>query len=210
MLVDSFLDVGVLELCVTIKFGAQNSPQGRQFPRKLTAFPSVSMSGKRSFFASKKKATNPFDSDSDDGDKKQQRPARASSVPPPAEQRVSLFGAGAGGQERGGLLSSLEAPRNSHYRNDFRDAGGLESQSVQELEGYATYKAEETTRRAQGCVRIAEEMRDTASKTLVTVHQQGQQIHRTHMMAVDIDQDLSRVTATTEIFLLIDLPRDIN
>ena len=168
------------------------------------------MSGKRSFFASKKKATNPFDSDSDDGDKKQQRPARASSVPPPAEQRVSLFGAGAGGQERGGLFSSSEAPRNSHYRNDFRDAGGLESQSVQELEGYATYKAEETTRRAQGCVRIAEEMRDTASKTLVTVHQQGQQIHRTHMMAVDIDQDLSRVTATTEIFLLIDLPRDIN
>ncbi|PAN06090.1 hypothetical protein PAHAL_1G203800 [Panicum hallii] len=150
------------------------------------------MSGKRSFFASKKKATNPFDSDSDDGDNKQQRPARASSVPPPTEQRNSLFGAGAGGQERGGLFSSSEAPRNSHYRNDFRDAGGLESQSVQELEGYAVYKSEETTRRAQECVRIAEEMRDTASKTLVTVHQQGQQIHRTHMMAVDIDQDLSR------------------
>ena len=210
MLADSLLDVAVLELCVTVKFGAQNSPQGRQFPRQEAAFPSVSMSGKRSFFASKKKATNPFDSDSDDGDKKQQRPARASSVPPPAQQRVALFGAGAGGQERGGLFSSSEAPRNSHYRNDFRDAGGLESQSVQELEGYATYKAEETTRRAQGCVRIAEEMRDTASKTLVTVHQQGQQIHRTHMMAVDIDQDLSRVTATTEIFLLIDFPRDIN
>ncbi|OEL36038.1 SNAP25 homologous protein SNAP33 [Dichanthelium oligosanthes] len=148
------------------------------------------MSGKRSFYASKKKATNPFDSDSDDGDRQSQRPARASSVPPPAEQRDSLFGAGA--QERGGLFSSSRAPRNSHYRNDFRDAGGLESQSVQELEGYAAYKAEETTRRAQGCVRIAEEMRDTASKTLVTVHQQGQQIHRTHMMAVDIDQDLSR------------------
>ncbi|CAL4888257.1 unnamed protein product [Urochloa decumbens] len=152
------------------------------------------MSGKRSFFSSKKKATNPFDSDSDDGDKQQQRPARASSVPPLTEQRDSLFGAGAGagGQERGGLFSSSAAPRNSHYRNDFRDAGGLESQSVQELEGYAAYKAEETTRRAQGCVRIAEEMRDTASKTLVTVHQQGQQIHRTHMIAVDIDLDLSR------------------
>ncbi|RLN08045.1 SNAP25 homologous protein SNAP33-like [Panicum miliaceum] len=150
------------------------------------------MSGKRSFFASKKKATNPFDSDSDDGDKKQQRSARASSVPPPAEQRDSLFGAGAGGQVRGGLFSSSEAPRNSHYRKDFRDAGGLESQSVQELEGYAAYKAEEITRRAQECVRIAEEMRDTASKTLVTVHQQGQQIHRTHMMAADIDKDLSR------------------
>nr|ACG41627.1 SNAP25 homologous protein SNAP30 [Zea mays] len=143
-------------------------------------------SGKRSFFAPKKKATNPFDSDSDD-DKPQQRPARASSVPPPDEQRgsSSLFGAG----DRGGLFSSAA---NHHYRNDFRDAGGLEGQSVQELEGYAAYKAEETTRRTRGCVRIAEEMRDTASKTLVTVHQQGQQIHRTHMMAVDIDQDLFR------------------
>jgi hypothetical protein len=154
-----------------------------------TSTPAATMSsGKRSFFAPKKKATNPFDSDSDD-DKPQQRPARASSVPPPDEQRgsSSLFGAG----DRGGLFSSAA---NHHYRNDFRDAGGLEGQSVQELEGYAAYKAEETTRRTRGCVRIAEEMRDTASKTLVTVHQQGQQIHRTHMMAVDIDQDLSRVT----------------
>ncbi|KAJ1279634.1 hypothetical protein BS78_04G169300 [Paspalum vaginatum] len=148
------------------------------------------MSGKRSFFASKKKATNPFDSDSDDGGEKQQRPARASSVPPPSDQRGSGSGSLFAGDGAGGLFSS--APGNRHYRNDFRDAGGLEAQSVQELEGYAAYKAEDTTRRAQGCVRIAEEMRDTASKTLVTVHQQGQQIHRTHMMALDIDQDLSR------------------
>ncbi|KAL6899061.1 hypothetical protein ACP4OV_005719 [Aristida adscensionis] len=141
------------------------------------------MSGKRSFFASRKKATNPFDSDSDDGEKQQQqRPARASSVPPPAEE------------QRGSLFSSPapSAAASRHYRNDFRDAGGVEGQSVPELEGYAAYKAAETTRRVEGCVRIAEEMRDTASKTLVTVHQQGQQIHRTHAMAVDIDQDLSR------------------
>ncbi|WVZ74963.1 hypothetical protein U9M48_023076 [Paspalum notatum var. saurae] len=155
------------------------------------------MSGKRSFFTSKKKATNPFDSDSDDGGEKQpqqqQRPARASSVPPPpSDQRGSGSGSGSlfASDRAGGLFAS--APGNQRYRNDFRDAGGLEAQSVQELEGYAAYKAEDTTRRAQGCVRIAEEMRDTASKTLVTVHQQGQQIHRTHMMAVDIDQDLSR------------------
>ena len=195
MLADSFLDVAVLELCVTVKFGAQNSPQGRQFPRQEAAFPSVSMSGKRSFFASKKKATNPFDSDSDDGDKKQQRPARASSVPPPAQQRVALFGAGAGGQERGGLLSSLEAPRNSHYRNDFRDAGGLESQSVQELEGYAAYKAEETTDALAGCLRIAEDIKQDATDTLITLHKQGEQISRTHEKAVEIDQDLTKVSA---------------
>ncbi|KQJ94564.1 SNAP25 homologous protein SNAP33 [Brachypodium distachyon] len=159
---------------------------------------------KRSFFAPKKKAAadgghgssrNPFDSDSDDGGM-QQRPARASSVPPPtaaADQRVSLFDGGA--EERAGAESgfaSSSAASRSRYRNDFRDAGGVEGQSVQELEGYAAYKAEETTQRVHGCVKIAEEMRDTASKTLVTVHQQGQQIRRTHAMAVDIDQDLSR------------------
>ena len=158
-------------------------------------------SGKRSFFAPKKKAANPFDSDSDDDKPQQRQPARASSVPPPDEQQgrgSSLFG-GAGG-DRAGLFASSST--NHHYQNDFRDAGGLEGQSVQELEGYAAYKAEETTRRAQGCVRIAEEMRDTASKTLVTVHQQGQQIHRTHMMAVDIDQDLSRVTTAFFEFLM--------
>uniref|UniRef100_A0A0E0JZE4 t-SNARE coiled-coil homology domain-containing protein n=1 Tax=Oryza punctata TaxID=4537 RepID=A0A0E0JZE4_ORYPU len=151
------------------------------------------MSGRRSFFASKKKPTddrgpsrssNPFDSDSDDGGR-EQRPARASSVPPPADQRGSLFGGGDG-------FSASSAAARSRYRNDFRDAGGLEAQSVQELEGYAAYKAEETTQRVQGCVRIAEEMRDTASKSLVAIHQQGQQITRTHMMTLDIDQDLSR------------------
>ncbi|KAF8673524.1 hypothetical protein HU200_048607 [Digitaria exilis] len=146
------------------------------------------MSGNRSFFTSKMKATNPFESDSDDDKKPQPQPQRrggASSAPPPSGQREERGG--------GGLFSSYSgAPRNAHYRNDFRDAGGLESQSVQELERYAAYKAEDTTLRVQGCVRIAEEMRDTASKTLVTVHQQGQQIHRTHQMAIDIDQDLTR------------------
>uniref|UniRef100_A0A0E0NE78 t-SNARE coiled-coil homology domain-containing protein n=1 Tax=Oryza rufipogon TaxID=4529 RepID=A0A0E0NE78_ORYRU len=144
------------------------------------------MSGRRSFFASKKpsRSSNPFDSDSDDGGR-EQRPARASSVPPPADQRGSLFGGGDG-------FSASSAAARSRYRNDFRDTGGVEAQSVQELEGYAAYKAEETTQRVQGCVRIAEEMRDTASKSLVTIHQQGQQITRTHMMTLDIDQDLSR------------------
>ncbi|KAL5208220.1 hypothetical protein ABZP36_032655 [Zizania latifolia] len=157
------------------------------------------MSGRTSFFASKKKTAdrrgpsrsrNPFDSDSDDGGR-EVRPARASSVPPPADQRGSLLGSGAGEGAGAEGFSSSAAAR-SRYRNDFRDAGGVEAQSVQELEGYAAYKAEETTQRVQGCVRIAEEMRETASKSLVTVHQQGQQITRTHMMAVDIDQDLSR------------------
>lgn len=163
------------------------------------------MSGARSYFTSKKKAAatsngassrNPFDSDSDDGGATQQRPpARASSAPiPAADQRGALFAGGA--EERtgpsSGFASSSSAAARSRYRNDFRDSGGVDGQSVQELEGYAAYKAEETTQRVDGCLRIAEEMRETASKTLFTVHQQGQQIRRTHAMAQDIDQDLSR------------------
>jgi synaptosomal-associated protein 25 len=163
------------------------------------------MSGARSYFTSKKKAAatsngassrNPFDSDSDDGGATQQRPpARASSAPiPAADQRGFLFAGGA--EDRtgpsSGFASSSSAAR-SRYKNDFRDSGGVDGQSVQELEGYAAYKAEETTQRVDGCLRIAEEMRETASKTLFTVHQQGQQIRRTHAMAQDIDQDLSRV-----------------
>uniref|UniRef100_A0A453QGG0 t-SNARE coiled-coil homology domain-containing protein n=1 Tax=Aegilops tauschii subsp. strangulata TaxID=200361 RepID=A0A453QGG0_AEGTS len=161
-----------------------------------------------SFFGSngKKKpaARNPFDSDSDDdGGMVQQRPpARASSVPTPAveaDQRGALFaGAAAAGPGPSGFASSSSAAAaRGRYRNDFRDSGGVEAQSVQELEGYAAYKAEETTRRVDGCLRVAEEMRDTASKTLLQVHQQGQQIRRTHAMALDIDQDLSRVTRRT-------------
>jgi len=146
-----------------------------------------------SFFApngrKKPAARNPFDSDSDDdGGMVQQRgPARASSVPTPADERGALFA----GAAPSGFASSSAAAR-GRYRNDFRDSGGVEAQSVQELEGYAAYKAEETTRRVDGCLRVAEEMRDTASKTLLQVHQQGQQIRRTHAMALDIDQDLSR------------------
>ncbi|KAM1322860.1 hypothetical protein ACFX2I_015590 [Malus domestica] len=78
------------------------------------------------------------------------------------------------------------------YKNDFHDTGGVQNQSVEELENYAVYKAEETTKAVNGCLKIAEEIREDATKTLVTLHQQGEQITRTHMVAADIDQDLSR------------------
>ncbi|KAL0421969.1 UNVERIFIED_CONTAM: SNAP25 homologous protein SNAP33 [Sesamum latifolium] len=85
-----------------------------------------------------------------------------------------------------------EASARTSYKNDFRDSGGLENQTVQELENYAVYKAEETTKSVNGCLKIAEEMREDATKTLVTLHQQGEQITRTHMVAADMDHDLSR------------------
>ncbi|KAK9926080.1 hypothetical protein M0R45_023332 [Rubus argutus] len=78
------------------------------------------------------------------------------------------------------------------YKNDFRDSGGVENQSVQELESYAVYKAEETTKSVNSCLRIAEDIREDATKTLVMLHHQGDQITRTHMVAADIDHDLSR------------------
>ncbi|XWS47960.1 hypothetical protein CRYUN_Cryun13aG0030700 [Craigia yunnanensis] len=50
----------------------------------------------------------------------------------------------------------------------------------------------ETTKTVNSCVKIAEEMREGATKTLITLHQQGEQITRTHNVAAGIDHDLSR------------------
>ncbi|CAI9756165.1 unnamed protein product [Fraxinus pennsylvanica] len=68
----------------------------------------------------------------------------------------------------------------------------LETMSVQELESYAVNQAEETTKSVNNCVKIAEDIRQDATRTLDTLHQQGEQIHRTHEMALDMDRDLSR------------------
>lgn len=95
--------------------------------------------------------------------------------------------------ERKSVSRSDFAFSKDQYKNNFRDSGGLENQSVQELESYALYKAEETTLKVNGCLKIAEEIREDASRTLVTLHQQGEQITRTHLDAANIEHDLSRV-----------------
>ncbi|XP_006649622.1 SNAP25 homologous protein SNAP33-like [Oryza brachyantha] len=64
-------------------------------------------------------------------------------------------------------------------------------QSMQELEEYAVHKAEETSSKVNDCVRAAEAIREDATKTLLTLHRQGEQITRTHRVAADIEQDLS-------------------
>lgn len=110
---------------------------------------------------------NPFDSDSEG--ETNARPGRASSVPP------------------------ISKTNPNQYKNDFRDSGGFDNQSVQELENYAAYKAEETTHKVNDCLKIAEIIKEDATKTLVTLHQQGEQITRTHQTAADIEHDLSRV-----------------
>ncbi|WCJ22141.1 soluble N-ethylmaleimide-sensitive factor adaptor protein 30 [Euphorbia peplus] len=78
------------------------------------------------------------------------------------------------------------------YKNGFRDSGGLENQSVQELENYAVHKAEDVTNSVNNCLKIAEDIRGDATRTLDMLHAQGEQINRTHNMAVDMDKDLHK------------------
>jgi len=87
---------------------------------------------------------------------------------------------------------SVPAGGKKQYKDGFRDSGGLENQSVQELENYAAYKAEETTDTLNGCLRIAENIKEDATNTMITLNKQGEQIARTHEKAVEIDQDLTK------------------
>lgn len=78
----------------------------------------------------------------------------------------------------------------------------FDNMSMQELEGYAVNQAKETTSSVNNCLKIAEDIRQDGAKTLDTLHKQGEQIHRTHMMAVDMDRDLSKVSITSIIIAL--------
>nr|XP_043635785.1 SNAP25 homologous protein SNAP33-like [Erigeron canadensis] len=135
--------------------------------------------------------TNPFDSD-DELDKKStlNQAKRTSSEPSVLTQdsRAALFD----DDEVKGSGYKVSYTARNKYKNDFVDSGGLENQDVQELEHYAAYKAEETTKTVNSALKIAENIREDATKTIITLHQQGEQITRTHMTAADIDQDLSR------------------
>ncbi|KAK9116553.1 hypothetical protein Sjap_015500 [Stephania japonica] len=117
--------------------------------------------------------TNPFD---DDDDEETVGPSSSSSLS--SSLSASPY--------------RVTAAARNQYKNDFCDSGGVENQTVQELENYALYKSEETTKSVSACLKIAGDIREDASKTLVTLHQQGEQIMRTHMNAADIDHDLSR------------------
>ncbi|KAG2675487.1 hypothetical protein I3760_12G006000 [Carya illinoinensis] len=138
---------------------------------------------------------NPFDHDDELDNKRKHNSSRTSS-----EHALVTpnFGANPFDDKEQKTASScsssyaLTSAGRNRYNNAFHDSGGLENQSVQELENYAVYKAEETTTAVKGCVKIAEDIRDNATKTLVTLHQQGEQLTRTHMGAANIDHDLSR------------------
>lgn len=169
--------------------GLKNSP--------LHRFAKPSSAGRT---APSKEAYNPFDS-GDESDKKPSRktPPKPSSVPSQNISNSSMTNPFDDDIEDGenaatssaSKFSSTYAQRNK-YKNDFRDSGGVDSQSMEELENYAVYKSEETTKTVNNCLKIAEDIREDATKTLVTLHHQGEQIVKTHEEAANIDYDLSR------------------
>ncbi|CAN0870893.1 SNAP25 homologous protein SNAP33 [Linum grandiflorum] len=137
---------------------------------------------------------NPFDSD-DELDTKEALKLSKKSLQPDLGAPVSGTNPFDGHEERGTPSSSsysVASSARNKYKNDFRDSGGIENQSVQELEDYAVYKAEETTKAVNGCLKIAEDIREDATKTLITLHHQGEQITRSHDVAVVLENDLSR------------------
>ncbi|XP_030531609.1 SNAP25 homologous protein SNAP33-like isoform X2 [Rhodamnia argentea] len=140
--------------------------------------------------------SNPFGSDDEVDNKHNLKTSRRTSSEPtlgPPEPSVNSYNDHSQkGTSSSSYSSSLTYATRNRYKNNFQDSGGLENQSVQELEGYAVYKAEETTKSVNGCLKIAEDMREDATKTLVMLHQQGEQITRSHAIAVDIDHNLSR------------------
>lgn len=140
--------------------------------------------------------SNPFDSDDKLDNKQNVKTSRKTSSEPSMITPNISTSPFDDDEERGtssSSLYSLSSAAKYKYKNDFRDSGGLENQSAQELENYAVYKAEENTKAVNGCLKIAEEIREDAAKTLITLHQQGEQIIRTHNVAVEMDHDLSRV-----------------
>ena len=75
---------------------------------------------------------------------------------------------------------------------------------MQELEGYVAHKAEEVTQKVNVCLRLAENIKEDATNTMIALHKQGQQMNRTHETAANIDQDLSRVSLKPAVsFVLI-------
>jgi len=143
-------------------------------------------------------SSNPFDSDTESDTKQTFKPARRTASEPvlvTPNFNTNPFDDGDDGRREASSSSSSysgSAVGRDRYKNDFHDSGGLQNQSVQELENYAMYKAEETTKTVNNCLKIAEDIREDGTRTLEMLHHQGEQITRTHMMASDTERDLSR------------------
>ncbi|XP_024545149.1 SNAP25 homologous protein SNAP33 [Selaginella moellendorffii] len=72
-----------------------------------------------------------------------------------------------------------------------RDLDG-DDEDLQELQQQALGTSQETTSAIQSCLRVAEDMRHEATQTIVQLHEQGQQIRRTHESALVLEQELNK------------------
>lgn len=68
-----------------------------------------------------------------------------------------------------------------------------ENQALQDLQTYAQEKPRETTATIRNCLRVAEETKEAAGRTMEMLHCQGDQILRTHETAVAVDRHLTVV-----------------
>lgn len=140
-------------------------------------------------------SSNPFDSDDELDHRTTRKPARKTFSEPTLD--TPNFSPSplddSGGKQTTSSSYSLSSTARNRYKHDFHDSGGIENQSVQDLGDYAVYKSEETTQTVQSCLKIAEDMRENATSTLVNLHHQGEQLTRTHIVAADLDHDLSKV-----------------
>ncbi|MCD7458242.1 SNAP25 protein snap33 [Datura stramonium] len=139
-------------------------------------------------------SSNPFDSDNESDNKQAIKPARRTSSEPSLitpHLNTNPFDDDDIKGTHSSTYFATSTERN-RYKNDFGDSGGFENQTAQELENYAVHKAAETTKTVNSCLRIAEDIRQDATKTLITLHQQGEQIRKTHQTAADTEHDLSK------------------
>jgi hypothetical protein len=150
---------------------------------------------------------NPFDSDEEETTTSRARNARKEPVRRGGPTSSSLAAAAASQTEE--LFSYGDSRPKSRYQSGNNNGGAYDdtyeshqgeadgeeyvNQAVLDLEKHALKKSQETTSTIKNCVRVAEDTMGIGVQTLITLHDQGIQIERTHEKAVQIDQHLSRV-----------------
>ena len=103
--------------------------------------------------------SNPFDSDDEsDGNKNHTlKPSNKISPQPslPTTKKNHSFNPFDDADDE----EEVEKRLKPSFKNHFRESGGVENQTVQELESYAVYMSDETTKTVQGCLKVAQGIR---------------------------------------------------
>ncbi|KAI3882419.1 hypothetical protein MKX03_001920 [Papaver bracteatum] len=154
------------------------------------------------------KKNSPFGSDSESNNTKQRmKPAaRTSSEQVPSDLKSNPFDDDDGRKPSSSSHTANMGGRNS-YRNDFSDFENQSSNPFDDDDGRKPFSSSHTSNLGgrnsyqndfsdssgfDNCLKIAEDIREDASEILGTLHQQGEQITRTHGMYPDFDQNLEQ------------------